>query len=1043
MKELLDNFVDLSGWQAIASGLAQLRISPDEGPHGKAMRLDFDFKGGGGFVVARRQLSMTLPESYAFSFGIRGEAPSNIFEFKLMDAGDKNVWRYREEALDFPGDWQTLKIKSSQIAFAWGPLGGGPAGAVVAIEFVVAAGPGGKGTVWFDDLRFADETYRLIPLVQATSALSGYAPHHVIDPLTPASWRPESSDAPQELLMDFQTQRDYGGLVVHWEKDLRPQGLDIQLSTDGADWRTVCSTQSGVGERTYVYLPNAVSRFIRLNLRKRLEGRGLGISGIEVKPFDFSRSINAFFEGIAKASPKGFYPKYLFGEQTYWTLVGTGEDVTQALFNEEGMVEVDKGTFSIEPFLYADDRLITWADVTLSQDLSNGYMPIPSSKWQAGETLLTATAFATGNSGDSTLFIRYRLENTSVHSRHIRFFAAIRPFQVTPTWQNWQAFGGVSRITSLEHRTDGVWVNGNRQVIPLTPPGGFGATGFVQGPITEFLKTGGLPSRTRVRDDFGYASGALRYDLDLAPGGAQEIYLAIPFGTRDMAQVQGGLQSRWSAPEEFGIAVRKWEVKLNAVDIRLPAAAQEVIRCLKTTAAHILVNRDGPALHPGPRRYNRSWIRDGVMMGAALSRMGGGEELRDFIRWYAQFQTEDGNLPDCVDRDGCEWLPEYDSWGQFIFGVMEYYRFSGDTSYLAEMWPAVLRSLAFMENLRNKRLTPEFQTPEKQAYYGLLPESMSHEGYMAHPVHAFWDDFWALRGITDAKSMAEILGDADQARRLAGLAESFRNTLYASVNKTIRDHNLDFVPGSVEFADFDPAATSVAISLLDQLHHFPQPATGRTFDKYMDGFRKRARGDIPWNNYSAYEIRIIPALIRLGRRQEAHELLNFFLADRRIPPWNQWPEISWHDPKGPSFIGDMPHSWIGGEYIFSIRTMLAYEREADQSLVIAAGIHEDWLTEPEGVSVTGLPTYYGKLSYTLSRDGPGRLRLVLTGDLAMPPGKIIVKPPLPRPLVQVTVNGARTETFDSESALCDACPAEIIMFYLERPFRTASGHCSG
>ena len=59
---------------------------------------------------------------------------------------------------------------------------------------------------------------------------------------------------------------------------------------------------------------------------------------------------------------------------------------------------------------------------------------------------------------------------------------------------------------------------------------------------------------------------------------------------------------------------------------------------------HILINRDGPAFHPGPRRYSRSWIRDGAMMGAALLRMGCVAEMRDFIRWYARFQTEDGNL---------------------------------------------------------------------------------------------------------------------------------------------------------------------------------------------------------------------------------------------------------------------------------------------------------------------------------------------------------------------------------------------------------------
>ena len=518
---------------------------------------------------------------------------------------------------------------------------------------------------------------------------------------------------PQELLIDFQTEREYGGLVVQWEEGLRPREFDIRISTDGIAWETVCAGQSGVGDRTYVYLPGAVSRFIRLNLHRSMAGRGFGIVFIEVKPYDFSRSINAFFEGIAKESPKGFYPKYLVGEQTYWTPVGTGADVTQALFNEEGMVEVDKGTFSIEPFIFVDDRLITWADVSLKQDLRDGYLPIPSSQWQAGEMILTTTAYATGNSGQSTLFIRYRLENTSAESKQVRLFAALRPLQVTPTWQNWHAFGGVSRITHLEHRDDGVWVNGEKQVISLTSPWRFGAASFVQGPITEFLKTGDLPDQTVVADDFGYASGALGYDLDLTPGDVQEIYLAIPFGTLDMAGAQTGPPSGWSGPEQLDMAVRNWEDKLNAAVIRLPEAAQDAAHTLKTCAAHILINRDGPALHPGPRRYSRSWIRDGAMMGAALLRMGCKEEMRDFVRWYAQFQTEDGNLPDCADREGCEWLPEYDCWGEFIFAIMDYYRFTGDEAFLYEMWPDVLKSVAFMENLRSQRLTPDYQTVEK------------------------------------------------------------------------------------------------------------------------------------------------------------------------------------------------------------------------------------------------------------------------------------------------------------------------------------------
>ena len=142
---MLDDFEDLSGWTSFASGEARLTLSPDRGPAGKAMRMDFDFHGGGGFVVARKAFPLEIPESYSFTFHVRGSAPRNIFEFKLVDASNQNVWRYRVDEFDFPEKWQPLKIRNSQVEFAWGPLGGGPPRGVAAIEIVIAAGPGRQG----------------------------------------------------------------------------------------------------------------------------------------------------------------------------------------------------------------------------------------------------------------------------------------------------------------------------------------------------------------------------------------------------------------------------------------------------------------------------------------------------------------------------------------------------------------------------------------------------------------------------------------------------------------------------------------------------------------------------------------------------------------------------------------------------------------------------------------------------------------------------------------------------------------------------------
>lgn len=1021
----LDDFEDLSGWAPITSGQARLRIQPDRGPRGPALCLGFDFQGGGGFVVARRSLVLALPESYAFNLDIRGEGPSNILEFKLVDASGQNVWRWREDAFDLPVDWRALRIKGSQIQFAWGPLGGGPPRDIAAIEWVVAAGPGGQGRLCIADLRLEDTTYDLTPLVEATSALPGCQACHVVDPSPATCWRSLPMQGPQRLVIDFQREREYGGLVIQWDPRRRPSALDVRLSRDGYDWQTCFSAQGGVAEETPIYLPGACSRFICLDLREAPQGQGYGILEVAVQPHDFSRSINDFFGAVARRARPGLYPKYLLGRQSYWTPVGTGDDVTQALFNEEGLVEVDKGAFSIEPFLFAEGRLITWADAAPTQSLERGYLPIPSSHWQAEGLRLEVTAFAAGLPGASSLTIRYRVGNHSGRARRVTLFAAIRPFQVTPTWQHWQRFGGVSPIAGLAYEGGTLWVDGRKEVIPLSLPSGFGAASFAQGGITEYLKIGELPAAEQVTDPFGYASGALAFDLDLPPGAMREIHLVVPFGEQRPGDTPGA--SRPVSRVELEPLVSGWEGQLGRLQIRLPPRAAGVVETLKTAAAHILINRDGPALQPGPRRYSRSWIRDGALMAAALARVGLPEPGRDFIRWYSGYQSADGNLPDCVDRDGTEWLPEFDAWGQLIFTVVDYYRFSGDRDFLVELWPAVLKSVDYLEMLRGRRLTAEYESPEKRARYGLLPESMSHEGYMAHPVHAYWDDFWALRGLKDAAEMAEILGDTGQLQRISALRDGLQGDLYASLDLVIGDHGLDFVPGSVEFADFDPAATAIVLTVADELHRLPRPTIDQTFDRYLDGFRSRVRDAVPWVNYSAYEIRIIGALVRLGRRREAQEVLEFFLANRRIPAWNQWPEISWRDPLGPSFIGDMPHSWIGAEYILAVLSLLAYEREADRSLVIAAGIPEDWLDEGAGLEVQDLPTRYGPLGYRLVRTGPDGYRLTLTGGLEIPPGGLILMPPLPRPLIEVQIDGRYSTDFEPESARCRDCPAEVLL----------------
>ena len=196
-----------------------------------------------------------------------------------------------------------------------------------------------------------------------------------------------------------------------------------------------------------------------------------------------------------------------------------------------------------------------------------------------------------------------------------------------------------------------------------------------------------------------------------------------------------------------------------------------------------------------------------------------------------------------------------------------------------------------------------------------------------------------------------MIEDRDAAARWGGVAERFASALFGSIERTRAEHNLDFIPGSVEWADFDPTATANAIAFLDVAEGLDRKAVEHTFDRYLSDWRRKRSGALEWANYTPYEIRIIGALVRLGRREAALELLRFFLSDRRPPAWNQWPEIAWRDRRAPAHVGDLPHTWVAAEYVLAVRSLFAYERAADRRLVLAAGLAPEWTTG-SGVQVT-------------------------------------------------------------------------------------------
>ncbi|HSY84029.1 MAG TPA: discoidin domain-containing protein [Gemmatimonadaceae bacterium] len=881
--KMLDDFTSIASWTVAPAEGVSMRLARDSG----AMRIDFDFHGHGGWAIARRRLAIDLPENYAFTFSVKGHSPPNTLQFKMIDSTGANVWWWAHPDMVFSPEWTPVMVPRRRVSFAFGPIGGSemrPGGPVIhhvaAIEIAIAAGSGGRGSIWIKAL--------------------------AITPI-PRPAGPVLVDI-NDWTIDFRARREIGGVDITWDTTAhRPVRYRVEVSDDDSQWRVVrrvAHARLGHGGHDFVVLPDAIARFVRVWPES---GK---VRELDQESAAFADSVAGRFAIIARDAPKGAYPRYLHGEQPYWTVFGSRNGTHTGLLDTDGNADFGARTPGIEPFVIDRGRVISWADVHAEASLDSGDRPIPSVTWRANDWSLTVTGYGAHDS----LGLQYRVTNTSAHAIAPTLVLAVRPFQVDPPWQSLNVTGGPTPIPTLDPLT----------LHPSERPTAVGASTFADGDITEYLWGGTFPRQSQVEDPDGYASGAMTFALHLAPGESHDVYL----GTRHSDQ--------WSSD----------------LVIEGPPPVDDLARAIRTSIGYILIDH----LKPGPRSYDRTWIRDGTLMSDALLRVGDSATVRKFIQYFAPYQYASGRIPCCVDAHGADPVPELDSDGEFIALVSEYTRYTGDSALLRAEWPHILAAVADMDSLRHHDTL------------GLIPPSISHEGYSAHPEHSVWDDCWAIKGYSDAGYMAQ------------------RDTLSAHLNAAIARSGA-FVPGAVDIDDYD--ATSTAIGLSPTECGLPDEQLRRTFTMYDSLFALRLAGRIP--AYTPYEFRNAGALLRLGDREHAWPVIAAGVRDLHPAAWYAWPEVVFRDTAAPNVIGDRPHGWVAAEFVRAVLDLFAYESNHDSTLVLGAGVQRAWLTP--GVRIAGLHTPFGLLSFH-EWDDHGTLRVHVDAGLTPPPGGIVVRVPV-------------------------------------------------
>ncbi len=927
--EVLDDFRTASAWQAAASDQVRAVLRRDRDG---SLCLDVDFAGVSGYAVMRRALPVAWPAHFDLVARLKGSGATNDIQFKLVDASGDNVWWMNRPDLALPGRLSDLKIRRRHIDFAWGPAADRTLRETQFVEFVVAAGrDGGRSS-----------------LCVARLTLQQREPD-------PAAWpAPQFRHEARATDIDLGRVREFNGLALRWPNGVRDIDYDILGSGDGRRWRVLRRVRGSDGGLDALFLPENAARHLRVQRR-----RGTGRPAVELRSAEQWPTLNAVLASLAADAPRGQLPRAFVGEQNYWALVGVdGGGARSALISEDGAIEVGRGGFSVEPAVRVDGGApLGWADVEMTHSLRDRFLPLPLVRWRHAAFTLDIEAAADGPRGAPEVLAHYVLRNTGVTARRYTLVLAVRPWQVNPPQQFLATPGGASAIDTLRWQSERLVVNSRalrataapQQITALPLDGGLGLDALLAAPALSTL-----------RDPQRHASAALQFNFTLPPGGSQVVGWVAPLGLQG-SRAPSAAVTPAALGARFDAAAAHWRQRLNRVALDLPRDALPIVDTLRTSLAHILMSRDGPALQPGTRSYARSWVRDGAMMVAGLVRLGEIDAAREFVDWYAGRIFESGKVPCCVDARGADPVAENDSHGQYLYAVAELWRHTRDTAWLARHWPRVQRVVAYQESLRQSERTAANRTPQRAHLFGLLPPSISHEGYADKPAYSYWDDFWGLRGVKDAVLIARALGHEPQAALWAGWRDEFERELSASIAATAAFHGIGFIAGAADRGDFDATSTTMALNPAQAA--VPPQLLAATFERYWQFSQERAEGRRAWKDYTPYELRTVGALVRLGQAERAHALLRFFFADQRPPGWNQWAEVVLPGLRDVKFLGDMPHAWVSSDYIRSALDLFAYDREAGDTLVIGAGFKPEWLAH--GVAVRGLSTAHGLLEYGL------------------------------------------------------------------------------
>ena len=630
-------------------------------------------------------------------------------------------------------------------------------------------------------------------------------------------------------------------------------------------------------------------------------------------------------------------------------------------------------------------RLIapTLEHVPCAHGLMDGHLMIPWSQWHAGPLAVRTEVCEvkrTHPRGDVYLVgARANLSNTSDQSRRISLYVALRPLGPA---------GFDMRQLTVAPEGDALLADGHAALLSCTRPSAAGV--LETDTIGLWAIRGGMPEAQTAVSDKGDCSGALRFDLNIPSGKTETIELICPVlpGRRavrhqwtprshnyiDSAVPQSGADGidipdlglstyrHLSAGELFKQAIDDWSRFYSGVELDLPDTRW-------TNGFYVMLAHAGLCMNEGAADVAvlnyPVFNRDGMYI-ANMMQKAGLIDLSKAVIDYFLAHPFNGRP-----------YPEADNPGQILWSMGQHWKFTQDKAWLRRIYPSACK---IAEMIRYYRTTPGPHWVGLNCLdYGdavRREERMELKPGRCDGFHPEYTEAFDIAGLRIAGDFAEAMDQTRKAQQWRQLADRFMAEYDKHFGKNLRKGYGSY-------------------SVLWPCRLYPLDNA-----KAHDQFAGIGKQELMTWRYFA------PATahqgLLAGNREAGYATVDLHLNHPQMRGWfafdeggksgsggwyhlrTTWPHSKIEPDKNKAV--DMPHGWAIAEIWLLMRDCLAYER--DDRLVLLAGVSPDWFTDAKGITITNLPTYFGKLDLDWKATPQGAV--LKLGNHAQPPAGFVL-----------------------------------------------------